>query len=75
MYEIVDVYFTPVACFLLMSVGDYVGRTSAGIIPKVCIYAICQNQVIFMRIRLRNSRSASVHGRVCYLFSDWDSFH
>nr|CAH0102251.1 unnamed protein product [Daphnia galeata] len=29
-----DVYFTPVACFLLMSVGDYVGRTSAGIIPK-----------------------------------------
>lgn len=30
-----DVYFTPVVCFLLMSVGDYVGRTSAGIIPMV----------------------------------------
>ncbi|XP_057368673.1 equilibrative nucleoside transporter 1-like [Daphnia carinata] len=28
-----DVYFTPVACFLLMSIGDYIGRTSTGIIP------------------------------------------
>lgn len=28
-----DVYFTPVACFLLLNVGDYVGRFTAGLIP------------------------------------------
>ena len=28
-----DVYFTPVACFLLLNVGDYVGRFSAALVP------------------------------------------